>query len=139
MLQGHDGGFGTKRDHELGCRWCDDARVQHDQQIEEITLRLRVAVIRRSIARSARGPVHRADLAGMRAGAAVVTVLGLPVRLLAAQNGRHEHLHDHVAQNHGQTERREVTPDRSHRYRIAFYPRSVYSVYSVYSVANSGI
>ena len=38
-------------------------------------------------------------------------------RLLAAQRRRHEDLHHDVAQEHGETERREVPSDGSHRVR----------------------
>ena len=67
----------------------------------------------------ARVAVHRAHLPGVGARRAALVRFclgpGPSQRLLAAQRRRNEDLHHHVAEDHGQTQRREVPSDGSHR------------------------
>ena len=65
------------------------------------------------------GSLHRTDFPGMRALRAALmggrASAGRGQRLLTAERCRNEDLHDHVAQHHGQAQRREVPSDGSHR------------------------
>ena len=109
----------TCRSRQLDERRNDAAGRQQHQEVVQIDKRLDGA-IRISRLPLLGGPgAHRTHFPGMRALRAALmgarATGGCGQRLLTAERCRNEDLHDHVAQHHGQPQRREMPSDGSHR------------------------
>ena len=112
-------GLRTCGSRQLDERRNNAAGRQQDQDVVEINERLDGAIrISRLLLLAGLG-AHRTHFPGMRALRAALmsgrATAGRGQRLLTAERCRNEDLHHHVAQHHGQAQRREMPSDGSHR------------------------
>lgn len=112
-------GLRTGGTRQLDERRNDAAGRQQHQDVVQIDERLDGAIrVSRLLLLTSLG-AHRAHFSGMRALWAALmggrATAGCGQRLLTAERCRNEDLHHHVAQHHGETQRREMPSDGSHR------------------------